>query len=83
VTYNIQIGKIKIKLLVQYESVAQKVLLIIELMLQNDKQLQHARLSWHMRYPSFLDSMNIFLQSARSSRSFSTQSLETALTNVG
>jgi hypothetical protein len=35
------------KLLTKYESVTQKVLLRIESMLQNAKQLQHARLSWH------------------------------------
>jgi hypothetical protein len=39
------------KLLTEHESVTQKVLLLIESELQNAKQLQHARLSWHVRYP--------------------------------
>jgi hypothetical protein len=49
VAYNIEIWG-KIKLLMEYENTAQKVLLITEQMLQNAKRLQHARLSWHVRY---------------------------------
>jgi hypothetical protein len=44
VAYNFQIGKNKINLLTKYESVTKKVLLFIESMLQNTKQLQQARL---------------------------------------
>jgi hypothetical protein len=36
----------------EYESVTQKVLLRIESMLQNAKQHQNARQSWHVRCPS-------------------------------
>jgi hypothetical protein len=32
----------------EYESATQKVLLFIELILQNAKQLQRAHLSWHI-----------------------------------
>jgi hypothetical protein len=35
----------------EYESVTQKVLIPLESILQNAKQLQHARLSWHVRCP--------------------------------
>jgi hypothetical protein len=45
VANNIQTSENKIKLLTEYESVTQKVLLYIEPMLQNTKELQHARLS--------------------------------------
>jgi hypothetical protein len=45
VAYNIQTGNNKIKLLMEYESVTQKVLLFIESMLQNAKKIQYARLS--------------------------------------
>jgi hypothetical protein len=38
----------------EYENVTRKVLLLIESMLQNAKQLQHARLSWLVRCPSVL-----------------------------
>jgi hypothetical protein len=53
-TYNFQTGKNKIKMLTEYENVTQKVLLLVfsESMLQNSKELQHARLSWHVRCPS-------------------------------
>jgi hypothetical protein len=34
-------------MLTEYESVTQSILLIMESMLQNSKQLQHARLSLH------------------------------------
>jgi hypothetical protein len=51
-TCNFQIGSNKTKLLTEYESVTQNVLLFIEPMLQNAKQLQHALLSWHVRCPS-------------------------------
>jgi hypothetical protein len=43
VAYNIQTGNDKIKLLIEYESVIQKVLLLVESILQNAKQLQHAQ----------------------------------------
>jgi hypothetical protein len=52
VTYNFQTGKNKIKLLREYESVTQKVLSCIDSMLQNAKQLQYSRLSWHVSCPS-------------------------------
>jgi hypothetical protein len=52
VAYNFQIGRNNKKLLTEYESIAQKVLLLIESTLKNAKQLQHARLSWHVRCPS-------------------------------
>jgi hypothetical protein len=42
--YNFQIGSNKIKLLKDYESVTQNVLLCIESMLENAKLLQHLRL---------------------------------------
>jgi hypothetical protein len=35
----------------EYEIVTQKVLLHLESILQNAKQLQHARLSWHVKCP--------------------------------
>jgi hypothetical protein len=71
----------------EYECVTQKVLLLIESILQNAKQLQHARLSWYVKCPSFLDSINNFLRSARvfplrfGAEHY--QSLEIALTNAG
>jgi hypothetical protein len=43
--YNFQIGCNKIKLLMEYEIVTQKVLFDMETILQDSKQLQHARLS--------------------------------------
>jgi hypothetical protein len=46
VAYNFQTRNNKIKLLLQYESVTQKVLISLESVMQNAKQLQHARLSW-------------------------------------
>jgi hypothetical protein len=36
----------------EYESGTQRVLCFIEPELQNVKQLQHTRLSWHIRYPN-------------------------------
>jgi hypothetical protein len=45
VAYNFQTRNNKTKLLMQYESVTHKVLLFIELMLQNAEQLQYARIS--------------------------------------
>jgi hypothetical protein len=42
VAYNFQIGSNKIKPLTEYESVIQTVLLSIESILQNAKQLQQA-----------------------------------------
>jgi hypothetical protein len=47
---NLQTKNNKIKLLTEYENVTQKVLLFIESVLQNAKQLQHARLSWQVRF---------------------------------
>jgi hypothetical protein len=47
VAYNIQTGRNKIILLSGYENVTQKVSLLVEPVLQNAKQIQHARLSWH------------------------------------
>jgi hypothetical protein len=44
VAYNFQIGNNKIKLLMEYENVTEKVLLLIESIQQIAKQLQHARL---------------------------------------
>jgi hypothetical protein len=41
VAYNFQNGNKKIKLLMEYESVTQKVLLRLESILQNAKRLQH------------------------------------------
>jgi hypothetical protein len=52
VAYNFQTRNNKIKLLTEYESVTQKVLIPLKSILQNAKQLQHARLSWHVRCPS-------------------------------
>jgi hypothetical protein len=49
-TCNFQDGKNKIKLFTEYESVTQKVLLLIEVLLQNDKQLQHARICFVVPY---------------------------------
>jgi hypothetical protein len=43
--YNFQTRNKKIKLLMEYESVTQKVLIPLESILQNAKQLQHERLS--------------------------------------
>jgi hypothetical protein len=37
----------------EYESVIQKVLLLVELILQNAKQLQHARFSWHLKFENY------------------------------
>jgi hypothetical protein len=45
----------------EYESVTEKVSFGIESILQIPKQLQHARLSKHVRCPSFLDSIKTFL----------------------
>jgi hypothetical protein len=43
--YNFQTGNNKTKLITEYERVTQNVLSPTESMLQNAKQLQHARLS--------------------------------------
>jgi hypothetical protein len=43
------------KLITVYERVTQKVLFVIETILQNAKQLQHARLSWYVRCPSGIE----------------------------
>jgi hypothetical protein len=37
----------------EYESVTHKVLLTIEQILQNAKQLQHARLSWQAGFENY------------------------------
>jgi hypothetical protein len=50
--YTFQTGNNKIKLLKEYESVTQEVLLLIETILQNAEQLQHTSLSWHVKRPS-------------------------------
>jgi hypothetical protein len=56
------------------ESATQKGLLLIESILSTDKQLQHARLSWRVRCPSFMDSINSINPAiVQSSRSFSVQ----------
>jgi hypothetical protein len=62
---NFQTGNKKIKLLTKYESVPQKVLLLIESILQNVKQLQHALLSWHVRCPSGIQFPSKCLQHLR------------------
>jgi hypothetical protein len=51
--YNFQTGSKKIKLLMEYDSVPQQVLLLIEPILRHVKQLQHARLSWHVRFENY------------------------------
>jgi hypothetical protein len=51
--YNFQTGNNKIKLLTEYENVTQEVLLLIELILLNAKQRQHARTSWHLRFENY------------------------------
>jgi hypothetical protein len=45
VVYNFKTGNREIKLLMEYENITQNVLLLIESMLQNAKQLQLASLS--------------------------------------
>jgi hypothetical protein len=50
--YNFQTRKNKIKLFMEYEGVTQRVLISLESILQNAKQLQHARLSWNVRCSS-------------------------------
>jgi hypothetical protein len=50
VVYNFQIENKETKLLMHYESITQKVLLVIEPILQNAKQLQRARLSWRVMF---------------------------------
>jgi hypothetical protein len=52
VAFNFQTGNNRIKLLTGYERVTQKVLWLIESILQNAKQLQHTRLSLHLRSAS-------------------------------
>jgi hypothetical protein len=47
------IFKSETKLLTEYESITQKVLLIIESKTQNAKQLQHERLSCHVRFENY------------------------------
>jgi hypothetical protein len=71
----------------EYESVSQKVLLLRESILQNAKQLQRARLSWHVRCRSFLDSIkHLPAKCPVSPLLFAAEhyeSLEIALTNIG
>jgi hypothetical protein len=50
VAYNFQTENNKIILLTEYESVTEKVLLLTESILQSAKQLQIARLSWHLSF---------------------------------
>jgi hypothetical protein len=51
--YNFQTGNDNIKLLTESESVTQDVLLFEQSILQNAKQLQHARLSWHVKFKNY------------------------------
>jgi hypothetical protein len=44
VAYNFQTGKKQIKQFMEYENVTQKVLQLVESVMQNAKQLQHAPL---------------------------------------
>jgi hypothetical protein len=37
----------------KYESVTQKVSLPVQSVIQNAKQLQHARLSWHVKFENY------------------------------
>jgi hypothetical protein len=53
VAYNFQIGNNKIKLLPEYENVTQELLLFLGSILQNAKQLQHARFSWHIKFENY------------------------------
>jgi hypothetical protein len=52
-TYNFQIENNKIKLLTEYENVTQEVLVLLESILLNAKQLQHASPSWHLRFENY------------------------------
>jgi hypothetical protein len=52
---------------------------ILESLLQNAKQLQHARLSSRVTCPSILDSISVFLQIALSSSFFSVQNTTSLL----
>jgi hypothetical protein len=70
VAYNFQTGNNKIKLLTEYESVTQKVLILLESILQTAKQLQHAHLSWHIRCPRVLQHLRC-VSIAATSLSFS------------
>jgi hypothetical protein len=56
--------KNKINLLIEYKNIIRKVLSLMDSILQNAKQLQHARLSWHLRCPSGIEfSYDINLES--------------------
>jgi hypothetical protein len=86
VAYNVEIGSNKIKMLKEYENIAQTLLLLLEQMLQNAKQLQHSRFTWHVKYPSFLDSISITWEVFGFPLLFSAehhQFLEIALINFG
>jgi hypothetical protein len=56
----------------EYENVIRKVLLLIESILQNAKQLQYARLSWHVRCPCVFQHLwcNCFVRSKNSELQF-------------
>jgi hypothetical protein len=49
---NFQVGNNRIKLLMEYESITQKLLLPIQLILQNAKQVQPAHLPQHIQLTS-------------------------------
>jgi hypothetical protein len=52
--HNFQIGKKnKTKLFTEYKIQTQRVLLIIDSILQNAKELKHARLSWHLGFENY------------------------------
>jgi hypothetical protein len=50
---NIQNAINTIKLVIEYESVTQRVLLLIESILQNAIQRQHKRLSYHVKFENY------------------------------
>jgi hypothetical protein len=60
-TYNFHIEYNTVKLLREYESVTQTVFLNIEVILQNVKQLQNARLSCHVRCPSGIQFPSMYI----------------------
>jgi hypothetical protein len=57
VILNFQTGNNNIKLLTKYESVIEKVVLLIESILLKAKELQHACLSWYVS--SFVSGLKI------------------------
>jgi hypothetical protein len=90
VAYNFQTGSKKIKRLTEYENVTQRVLFTIESICRMLKQLQHERLSWHVGYPSGIQTLPGFDQHLPAKCSIYPllfgaehyQSLKIALTNV-